>query len=107
MNTEALYPLSPMQQGMLFETLHAPAPGAYVNQLCLDFEGEADAAAFRATWDTLASRHAVLRTSFVWDDVPEPLQIVEDGVEMPWQEIDWRGLGETEQQERFERFLID
>ena len=36
---EDLYPLSPMQQGMLFHTLYEPESGAYINQLRVDSQG--------------------------------------------------------------------
>ncbi|NTX67788.1 non-ribosomal peptide synthetase, partial [Myxococcus sp. CA051A] len=37
-----LYPLSPMQQGMLFHTLTAPGSGVYVTQLAWTFGGAVD-----------------------------------------------------------------
>ena len=48
-DVEDLYPLSPMQQGMLFHSLYDDQPGAYVHQLRLDVEG-LDVEALRAAW---------------------------------------------------------
>ncbi len=36
-NVEAIYPLSPMQEGMLFHTVYAPGTGVYVNQVAYTF----------------------------------------------------------------------
>ncbi|MFL9951720.1 condensation domain-containing protein, partial [Paraburkholderia agricolaris] len=61
---EDLYPLSPMQRGMLFHTLYAPNDSAYVMQLCVDIDG-LDVARFRAAWQAVTERHDILRTGFV------------------------------------------
>lgn len=36
---EDLYPLSPMQQGMLFHSLYQQEAGDYINQLRVDIDG--------------------------------------------------------------------
>jgi amino acid adenylation domain-containing protein len=36
--------------------------------------------------------HPVLRTFFVWEDLPAPVQVVERGIRMPIEHLDWRGL---------------
>jgi non-ribosomal peptide synthase protein (TIGR01720 family) len=88
---EDIYPLSPMQQGMLFHALHDPKAGHYVNQLSVSIEG-LDLEKFRSAVAFVIARHAILRTSFVWEgDVPHPLQIVHKAVALPIVELDWRG----------------
>lgn len=72
---EDAYPLSPMQQGMLFHALHEPGSGHYVNQLALTVAG-LDIPRLHASWRALLARHGVLRTTFVWDDDGPPLQVV-------------------------------
>ena len=47
---EDLYPLSPMQQGMLFHTLAEPGSGVYVEQIRLGLQG-LDPSRFRAAWE--------------------------------------------------------
>ena len=91
---EDLYPLSPMQQGMLFHALHTPEAGFYDNQLSVDIEG-LDVARFKAAWHAVAERHDILRTSFIWDGVPQPLQIVHKVASEFIEEIDWRNQNVT------------
>ncbi|MBZ4423317.1 non-ribosomal peptide synthetase, partial [Myxococcus sp. RHSTA-1-4] len=99
---EDLYPLSPLQQGMLFHTLAEPGSGVYVSQLAWTFGGTVDLDVFRRAWEAAVARHPLLRTSFVWDGLEEPLQVVHPSVALPWEEHDWRGVPESEQQARFE-----
>ena len=54
-----------------------------------------------AAWQRIVERHGVLRTSFVWQQLQRPQQIVWQRVELPWQEHDWRGLPPEEQQRRW------
>jgi hypothetical protein len=61
-NVEAIYPLSPMQQGMLFHTLYAPNSGMYFEQLVCTLRGTLDVQAFQTAWQRVVERHPVLRT---------------------------------------------
>ncbi len=101
-NIEDIYPLTPLQSGMLFHSLMAPESGVYVNQVTCTLPADLDTRLFRQAWETLVKRHAVLRTSFLWDGLKEPLQAVRKQVSLPWQELDWRGLPAEEQQRRSE-----
>lgn len=101
----AIYPLSPLQQGMLFRTLYTPESEAYVTQLVCTLRGDLDQAALRQVWRQVVERHDILRTAFVWEDVDEPLQVVGARVHLPWEEHDWRRLPRAEQQQRLEEYL--
>ncbi|ASL28768.1 peptide synthetase [Azotobacter chroococcum] len=83
---EDLYPLSPLQQGLLFHSRLGGA-GSYVNQLCLPLSG-LDPLRLRRAWEEVLARHAILRSAFL--DGEPPLQAVHGAVELPWQELDWR-----------------
>ena len=74
---EDLYPLSPMQQGMLFHALYAPGTGVYMWQVSCLLRGPLDLPSFRRALARLIQRHAILRTSFVWEGLEQPLQMVE------------------------------
>ena len=62
-NVEDLYPLSPMQEGMLFHTLADPGSGVYVEQFCCMLDGKLDMEAFRKAWSGVLERHTALRTA--------------------------------------------
>ncbi|MCP4702804.1 MAG: non-ribosomal peptide synthetase, partial [Gammaproteobacteria bacterium] len=88
-----LYPLSPMQQGMLFHALYEPETGVYFEQLQWTLR-HLDTAAFKAVWQHQLERHPVLRTAFLTD---RALQVVQGAVPLPWREHDWRGFSADEQ----------
>jgi NRPS condensation-like uncharacterized protein len=104
-DVEDIYPLSPLQQGLLFHTLQAPESGVYFEQLSAVLGGDLEVASFKRAWQKVLERHALLRTAFYWEELSEPLQVVHRQVELPWVEEDWRGLSPNEQQGRFEAFL--
>jgi amino acid adenylation domain-containing protein len=104
-NVEDLYLLSPLQQGMLFHTLYSPGSAAYVEQLVLVLGGRPRAAELRRAWQMVVERHSVLRTGFIWEGVPKPLQVVFRKVDVPWQEHDWSALPEAEVEARWARLL--
>ncbi|WP_258308146.1 condensation domain-containing protein, partial [Cupriavidus plantarum] len=76
-----IYPLAPMQQGMLFHALYAPETAVYVNQMSVDLHG-IDAARLARAWEETIDRHDILRTAFVHID-GEPLQMVRRHVPSP------------------------
>ncbi|TWP54344.1 amino acid adenylation domain-containing protein [Lentzea tibetensis] len=78
---EDVYPLTPLQAGMLFHSL--VDRDAYFNQLRLRLSGVADPEAFGRAWQRVVDRTPVLRTSLVWDGVDEPLQLVHQHVTLP------------------------
>ncbi len=104
---EDILPLSPMQQGMLFHSLYAPDSGVYVEQTTCTLRGPLDLAAFRRAWQQALARHAALRAAFVWEEVDEPLQVIQRQVELPLTVEDWRELPADEQAARLEALLAD
>ncbi|HEX2205580.1 MAG TPA: condensation domain-containing protein, partial [Longimicrobium sp.] len=100
-NVEDLYPLTPLQQGMLFHALHSPESAAYAEQVVLSLQGEIRPDAFAAAWQAVVDRTPALRTGFVWEGVPQPLQVVFREVRVPFAHLDWTGLGEEERERRW------
>ncbi|WP_058088892.1 non-ribosomal peptide synthetase [Aquabacterium parvum] len=76
-----LYPLSPMQAGMLFHNAFDPGGTSYTNQVRIDIDG-LDADRFTQAWQVLMTRHEVLRTGFIHVD-GKPLQWVVREVPLP------------------------
>ena len=87
---EDIYPLSPMQQGMLFHTLYEQVSGTYINQLCVDVDG-LDTEVFCAAWQATIDAHEILRSGFLWQDGgQQPLQIIHRQLALPYVLLDWR-----------------
>ncbi|WP_437287305.1 amino acid adenylation domain-containing protein [Sorangium sp. So ce406] len=106
-NIESVYPLSPMQEGMLFHTLLRPSSGVYLMQNRYRIEGDLQLDAFERGWREVVARHAILRTSFVWRSQKRPLQVVHKTVELPFELLDVRGLTGEAQEARISRELRD
>ncbi|WP_279571543.1 non-ribosomal peptide synthetase [Tahibacter aquaticus] len=98
-----LYPATPMQAGLHFESQRDGA--TYVVQTYPVLRGELDVAAFRRAWQQAVQRHDILRTAFVGEG--EGLhQLVSAQAVLPWHEEDWRGLTAAEQAQRFEVYRL-
>lgn len=95
-NIEAIYPLSPLQKGMLFHSLAYPESGSYVLQDTLCIIGKIDLSAFWKSWKKLVSRHFTFRTLFIRLDGDVPLQVVLKSVDLPQRELDWTTLSDKE-----------
>jgi amino acid adenylation domain-containing protein len=104
-NVEDFYPLSPMQQGLLFHALYSPQAGVYIVQLSSALSGDLDLDVFERACQRVVERHEVFRTFFVWEGVETPVQVVEREVKLPFERHDWRTLAPEEQQEGLRAFL--
>jgi amino acid adenylation domain-containing protein/non-ribosomal peptide synthase protein (TIGR01720 family) len=98
-----VYPATPMQAGLLFESLITPS--TYVGQTFPVLRGELDTAVFRAAWQHVVDRHDVFRTVFAEAEMLEQLVVAHS--ELPWHEEDWRDLDESTQLHRFERYRAE
>jgi len=104
-NLEDVYPLAPMQQGLLFHSMYATDSGVYVEQLNCLLRGHLDLAAFERAWQRVVERHPILRTAFFWEGLKAPLQVVTRDVALKIMTEDWRGLSTDEQEQRLNSFL--
>ena len=104
-NIESVYPLSPMQRGMLFHSLYAPESGVYCTQLSCVLEGDLNYSAFEQAWQRVVDTHPILRTAFMWEGRDKPLQVVQGGVRLAIVTEDWREQTESEQQEQLRVLL--
>ena len=100
-----VYPLSPIQQGLLFHSLLQRTAKTYFIQLRIIVRGDLRVPAFQRAWQQVMDRHDVLRTSFRHQGLPQPLQVVQQQVEIPFDQQDWRELAAVEQKARLHSFL--
>ncbi|MCA9953210.1 MAG: amino acid adenylation domain-containing protein, partial [Anaerolineales bacterium] len=102
----SLYPLSPTQRAILFHTLYAPQTGIYVEQNALEMEN-LDVDNYIRAWEQMLQRHEALRTSFIWENVEEPLQKVAPEVSLPLTQLDWRGIDGAAQIEQLQALMAE
>ena len=96
-NLQEIYPLSPMQEGMLFHAVEDPTSTAYFEQLSFRMSDAPDFSTFRRLWDSLYRRHDILRTVFVFEAGTRPLQAVLKQAPPSIRCEDLRALSPTEQ----------
>jgi len=104
-NVEDIYPLSPMQQGMLFHSILEPDSATYHEQLYFILNGDLDLSAFKKALNALVDRHPVLRTAMVYKKRDKMLQVVHREVEFPLHILDWRDKSESDRREAFTQKL--
>ena len=68
---EAIYPLTPMQQGILFHVTSEPDSPLYFHQLLLTID-DADAATIKSAWAEVFDRHPALRSLIAWRQASTP-----------------------------------
>ena len=102
---EAVYPLTPMEQGMLFHTLYAPESGVYFEQFRCTLKGPLHVEAFAEAWQQVVDRHAALRTSFSWQQLDKTVQVVLRQISLPLTQQDWRGFSTGEQASKLQTYL--
>ena len=96
-NIEDIYELSSIQQGLLFHSLYAPDSGVYVHQINCELRGQLNLDAFKKAWQQLINRHSVFRTSFFWEELDKPVQVVRQTVKFSIAIDDWSELAHSEQ----------
>ncbi|MBP9714673.1 MAG: amino acid adenylation domain-containing protein, partial [Sterolibacterium sp.] len=71
-----IYPLAPLQEGLLFHHLLDTTGDAYVLPMLMEFASTERLAAFLAALQVVIARHDILRTAFFWQGLDAPLQVV-------------------------------
>ncbi|WFE60245.1 non-ribosomal peptide synthetase [Micromonospora sp. WMMD712] len=92
-----LLPLAPLQEGILYHATYAEAGAdVYTAQLTLELTGPLDPQALRRAAQGLLTRHPHLGAAFRQRLAGPPVQVLGDGVELPWQETDLSALPAAE-----------
>ncbi|MDZ8023828.1 MAG: amino acid adenylation domain-containing protein [Nostoc sp. DedQUE11] len=104
---EDIYPLSPLQEGMLFHTIYKPEEGIYFEQVTGKIIGKLDVDKFNFAWQTVVDRHPILRSAFVWDNQDSSLQIVSKSIQFSILQQDWRDLSPAQQEDKLQQYLIE
>ncbi len=106
-NLEDIYPLSPLQSGMLFHSIDDQENGIYFEQVIGKIKGSFDVDKFNYAWQEVLKRHSTLRSAFVWENQLQPLQIVDKNVNFSIIKHNWRNLSSAEQSDKLKEYLIE
>jgi natural product biosynthesis luciferase-like monooxygenase protein len=101
------YPLSPLQQGMLFHYLEARTRGVDVEQLEVRLNEPIDKNRFADAWARVANQNPILRTRFRWQGLQTPVQEVLHEVAVPFETRDMSETTPEAQVEALGRFLAE
>ena len=97
-NIETAFPLSPLQEGMLYHTIRHSGSSVYHGQCTAALEGALREELFKEAWQLAARRHQAFRTFFAWERRDPPLQVVREHVSLEWTTFDWAEASDTEQE---------
>jgi amino acid adenylation domain-containing protein len=75
-NVQDIYPLAPLQEGILFHHLLSPESDPYLLPQPFAFDSREQRDAWLAALRAAVARHDILRTSVAWEGLSEPVQVV-------------------------------
>lgn len=103
----ALYPCSPMQQGMIFHSLMDDKEQTYNSVTLMQLRGALDEQAFVDAWHAVIARHPMLRTRFVGLDRQVFIQLVTPDLPPHWQWLDISDQPLLQQEQQIESYRSD
>ena len=106
-SVDDIYPLTPMQAGMIFHSLSQSDQGVYLEQVAFVLDGVPDPAVLAAAWQQAVDRTPILRTAITWENVDQPLQIVHRHARLPVTHLDWGGHSEAARRDALTQLLAD
>ncbi|WP_419555171.1 non-ribosomal peptide synthetase, partial [Pseudomonas fluorescens] len=86
-NVQDIYPLAPLQEGILYHYLAAGQGDPYVLQALFGADRRARLDDFTQALQGVIDRHDILRTSMVWEGLDEPVQVVWHQARLTLEEI--------------------
>ncbi|MEU7584648.1 condensation domain-containing protein, partial [Streptomyces sp. NPDC041068] len=94
---EDVWPLSPLQEGLLFHAAFDDrGPDVYQGQRTLELAGPVDTGRLRRSWEALLARHGALRAGFRGRKSGEAVQVIAREAVLPWRTEDVSGLAEAD-----------
>lgn len=102
---EKIFPLTSMQQAMLFHNLKDEQRSAYLNQHIIEMKGKIDIDVFTKAISALTERFEIFRTRIVYKKLERPVQVVLKKADMDFKIFDFSGYSSDVQKSEIEKFL--
>jgi amino acid adenylation domain-containing protein len=99
-NVQDIYPLAPLQEGILFHHILDPGHDPYLLHMLLAVPSRARLDAVLAALQAVVDRHDILRTAVVWDGLARPVQVVWRKVRLPVHTVALQAQADAEAQMR-------
>ena len=103
---ESIYPLSFMQQGLLFHRLSNSIDQGLLSVEAI-LSGSINTGNFEKAWDTVVLRHEVMRSTIHWEKLEKPLQIVHPQKKVHLTHLDWQDKPKEIQDKDWKEFSQD
>jgi len=100
---EAIYPLSHIQQGLLFNHLSDNEDLGLLHVHSV-LEGNLNIENLKKAWNAVTLRHEVLRTSVHWKKIEKPLLVVRPNKDIEWLTQDFSNIKIENQANEIEKF---
>jgi amino acid adenylation domain-containing protein/non-ribosomal peptide synthase protein (TIGR01720 family) len=102
---EDIYPLSPLQSGLLFSALANTESDAYLVQTLYTFDGKIVSEILNLACQKINEHYSIFKTGFIWEDLEFPLQFIQKKTDLLWRIEDWHHLSPDEQSLKLKKLL--
>lgn len=103
-NVQDIYPLAPLQEGILFHHVMSSGGDPYILPVLLEFDSLQRLTSFVDSLNVVISRHDILRTAILWEWVKDPLQVVWKDAKLP---VEWLQLNSDQDAEQVMKDRFD
>ncbi|HYR07982.1 MAG TPA: amino acid adenylation domain-containing protein, partial [Longimicrobium sp.] len=102
-NVQDIYPLAPLQDGILFHHLLNPESDPYLLPQPFDFDSREQLEAYLGALQAVVARHDILRTAVVWEGLSEPVQVVWRDAPLSVEEVEVDPAADNAARQLYER----